>query len=269
MEDRSKSKFINMRGLHGRIKRSIVKNCVIKYWVRDRLKAEQINLLDISIGRFGDIHNYYLSGIRHIRGIDPDEKSIQEAMSRYTEMKKTRYKDLQDVHIDVKRISDKDIDLGKNHFNIVVCNFTLHYLFESQEHLMNTLSNISRVMKQGSHFIGTTIDGDKLKNLEKIEENKDFHFQKGSNFDKQESPFGRDYQFTLLDHHHTGNYFEKFDHETEFRVSIKTLIECCSMFGMKLIEYQPFNKFNWNRRNFSETERKISSLYCYFVFVKV
>ena len=53
----------------------------------------------------------------------------------------------------------KQYGTGKDGFNIVSCQFALHYFFENQSILQNFLRNISENCKVGGHFIGTCYDG--------------------------------------------------------------------------------------------------------------
>ena len=49
-------------------------------------------------------------------------------------------------------------------FDVVSCQFALHYFYESQETLSNFLDNINTYLKDGGYFIGTCLDGNLVKN---------------------------------------------------------------------------------------------------------
>ena len=57
-------------------------------------------------------------------------------------------------------------------FNLVSCQFAIHYMFENQTTLDNIVKNIDMVLKEGGYFFGTCLDGylvnEKLKNTNEI-----------------------------------------------------------------------------------------------------
>ena len=62
-------------------------------------------------------------------------------------------------------------------FNVVSCQFALHYMFKSDETLNNAISNINMLIKDKGYFIGTCFDGDAvaklLKDKDSVEGRKD------------------------------------------------------------------------------------------------
>ena len=260
--DRQNSKFINMRKLHGRIKRSLIQNSVIQTTLRRRIKSKDISIFDVSVGRFGDMHNYYLSGVRNVIGIDPDSDSIDEANKRY-QLSKKNYPDL-NASLFKETITQETITLPTTEsFDIAVCNFTLHYFFESEQMLRNALCNISKRLKKGGYFIGTTIV---MKETQF--DNNDILFKKGETF-HSDSQFGKSYEFKLLDNQNSGNYFNTDKLNIEYLVDIDTFVNVAKEYNLKLISIRPFDKIQGNRKYFSKTEKQVSNLYKTFVFVKL
>ena len=49
--------------------------------------------------------------------------------------------------------------IGKDGFNVVSCQFAIHYFFENQETLYTFLQNVSENCREGGYFIGTSYDG--------------------------------------------------------------------------------------------------------------
>ena len=47
-------------------------------------------------------------------------------------------------------------------FDLVSCQFSVHYMFETSETLDRFIANVARLTKSGGHFIGTTFDGDRV-----------------------------------------------------------------------------------------------------------
>lgn len=263
--DRRNSKFINMRKLHGRIKRSLIQNSVIQLTLRKRTKSKDISIFDVSVGRFGDMHNYYFSGVRNIVGIDPDEESIREANKRY-QLSKKNYHDLS-AELLKETITNETLSIEKlqtdKQFDIIVCNFTLHYFFQKQSMLVNAINNISGKLKKGGYFIGTTIVMEDL-----TFDKNDIHFKKGETYNS-DLPFGRSYEFKLIDNNDSGNYFNLDASNTEYRVDLDVFIKLCSKYKLKVISIRSFDKIQGNRKYFSKSEKQVSSLYKTFVFVKI
>lgn len=235
------SNFYNMRKLHLFIKGTLIR----KY------SNPGDKVFDVSVGRYGDMHNYYKAGIRHITGIDPDKNSIEEARKR-----SLVYPDLKSL-LSVDTISNSSISVPLEQYDTIVCNFTMHYLFANKNMLHNSIKNISERLKVGGYFIGTTLNGKLLDNTLN-----DCEFVKYI-------PNEDSYQFYLLDGPESGNYFNGVDNNIEYRVCLNTLREVCEEYNLKLINYIPFGKYKWNRSNFNASERKVSSLYCSFVFCKI
>lgn len=71
--------------------------------------------------------------------------------------------DVGDKRNTIDKILERCTDIKKTiTFDIVSCQFSLHYLYESEERLNTFLHNVSCRMAKGGFFIGTIIDGDKV-----------------------------------------------------------------------------------------------------------
>mgnify|MGYP006100173301 CR=1 FL=1 len=51
----------------------------------------------------------------------------------------------------------------KNKFNVVSCQFAVHYMFESEQKLSDFCSNINETLETDGYFFGTCLDGDLVK----------------------------------------------------------------------------------------------------------
>ncbi len=49
--------------------------------------------------------------------------------------------------------------INKNKFNLVSCQFAIHYFFESEQILDNFIDNLDLILKPGGYFFGTSLDG--------------------------------------------------------------------------------------------------------------
>jgi len=55
------------------------------------------------------------------------------------------------------------INIMKENFDVVSCQFAIHYMFESEESLDTFCKNVNDVMKVGGYFIGTCLNGVQVK----------------------------------------------------------------------------------------------------------
>lgn len=158
-------------------------------------------LIDLSVGKGGDLPKWIAAELSFVFGIDIARDNIENridgACARYLNYRKT-YKDIpkalfvngnsaenikngnaiftekgKQITKAVFGEGPKDIQkLGKGVFNqygkakdgfdIVSCQFALHYFFENQNTLQNFLRNVSETCKIGGYFIGTSYNGKKI-----------------------------------------------------------------------------------------------------------
>lgn len=176
-----------------------VKNKLIK-----NISKPGMTLIDLAVGKGGDIPKWINSKLRFILGIDISRDNIENridgACARYLNYKKKhKYmpkvlfiqgdtsKNIKNGEALANEKSHKllnaifgigaksEIELGKNIYNnfgiakngFDVCSiqFAIHYMFENIITFNNLLRNASSVTKIGGHFIGTTYDGAKIFNM--------------------------------------------------------------------------------------------------------
>jgi len=176
-----------------------VKNKLIK-----NLSRPGMTLIDLAVGKGGDIPKWLNSKLRFVLGIDVSRDNIENridgACARYLNYKK-KHKIMPkvlfvqgDTSKNIKNgealYSEKsyklvngifgigaksEIELGKNVYNnfgvakngfdICSIQFAIHYMFENIITFNNLLRNASSVTKIGGHFIGTTYDGQQIFNM--------------------------------------------------------------------------------------------------------
>lgn len=265
MANRNKSRFINLRNFHNSLKGALIKESV------KLLNRKPVKLFDISVGRMGDYHNWNKADIKYVFGVDPDKESIKEAENRLKEIKKRHYNKTF-VNLAVGKITDEYFDVKfprTQIFDIVSCQFTLHYFFKNQQMLDNALYRIIYTLKPGGYFIGTTIDGHLL-NKKLIEHcgkmEKENYYKIEKKYNQYKKPFGNEYNFELYDVDKSGIYFKR--ESIEYLVSKQVLIQACMHFGLKLIKIQDFSESEIKHR-MTEPEKDISHLYFSFIFQKI
>jgi len=254
---RNESDYIRLRKFHNNVKRQLIKS----------VSKKGDTLFDISVGRMGDYFSWNNNDIKFVYGIDPDVLSIEEAKNRLEGIKKDK-RNKTEVKLEVARITDKKskINLDRK-FDLISCQFSIHYFFQNQEMFDTALERISKSLKKGGYFIGTTIDGIKLDYLLKNGEIDHKFYNIKKHYKIFDTPFGNKYTFLLKDKAISGNYLATAS--TEYIVSKKVLQEACAHFGMRLIEYQDFEEKYNNRFNLKNYEKFISFLNFSFIFQKI
>jgi mRNA (guanine-N7-)-methyltransferase len=189
-------------------------------------------------------------------------------------------------------------------FQIVSCQFALHYFFEHRQNLENVLKLVSRYLVPGGYFIGTTINGEKIRRLM---DSKRVHTEKLFTITNEKAfkmnAYGNKYRFLINDSGDKGNYFNTTGVSTEYLVDFKQLTELCSQYGLfpvyenyfeTYLDKEGYVKFaktgsilekttkppnvydftdilrRWKPKSepLNEDERKLNDLYSAFVFVK-
>ena len=279
-EMRNESTIIAMRDLHNWIKNILIANTVILYKQTTRQAGQpQIALLDIAVGRGGDLAKWNKAGINYVYGFDVSDKSInskdpedQGAKERLSNFKNIRIKD---VHFEVGNAMKPSVELKRSIngflennklelFNIVSCQFALHYFFKSEETLRNVLKMVSDSLSVGGFFIGTTIDGDAIKKLFKNTKERVYStqlFRIERNFPKTVTkPFGNEYSFTIFDTFDKSNYFNTMGVSTEYLVNFKKLEEVAKDYSLELIKVNLFDDYSLGKTvKFTEVKKSVIS----------
>ena len=151
---------------------------------------KKLDILDIGVGRGGDINKFFHAKVNSLIGIDINSAGIYSgsdgAISRYNTFKKklpqfpkmtflvadARYKldynnqktigNLNDESVkNIKEVFGEDEE-SKNHnkFDIFNIQLVIHYLFENKNTFENMCYNINRYLKRGGLILITVFDGE-------------------------------------------------------------------------------------------------------------
>jgi len=293
--DRNQSTVIKMLKFHNYIKGVLITNITDYYY---STKKKEISLLDIAVGRGGDLFKWKNAYITNVFGFDISSESIKEANERLlnNDFNKMNIKLLQGVpgsesiNTEIYKFL---LSVKQQKFDLVSCQFALHYFFKDQATLRQVLKLVSDSLYKGGYFFGTTVNGGTLmdyfeqlpgedtvikKNLFRIER----FFSK--NFRKK---FGNKYSFTIYDSTYSGNYFNKMGTSTEYLVLFDELNKIAMEYSLVPVDMNFFeNKLNGgyttsrsNIINFSDlykdkfdlsdSEKELSFLNSTFVFKKI
>ena len=171
-----------------------------------------------------------------------------------------------------------------NGFDIVSCQFSLHYFFENEGALNTLLENISNSLQIKGKFVGTCLNGSKVFNLLKNENTVVRFNSKTNQVVWSIKKLYSDHMNFTNDNSSLGMpidvYFESIGTTTkEYLVNIEYLIQKCSDFNLRLIRNGGFNeafeelkisKLKYGKSLDMTEELKVYSfLHEYFVFERV
>lgn len=271
-----------LRKFHNFIKTQLIINSCIK------INAK--NLLDVACGRGGDLQKWLNDKInlKYILAFDYHKESIYNsikkgdsfdgAIARFQNIKNNYKRKMPFINFKQLNLLDNNIlskinNIDSNKlYDIVSCQFALHYFCENDDILDNTLYVISQKLRKDGLFIGTATDGDLINNILKygnvniplltlVKQNKNnylFYIQ-------------TDVNKTLT----RQNYFEIQGVSSEYYLFKNKLQKLCLKNDLQLIEYKSFHdwyllyKKNNKMLQMSIYEMVISFLNFSFVFKKI
>jgi mRNA (guanine-N7-)-methyltransferase len=195
-EGRQTSRIIRLRNFN-----NWVKTVLINLHTRPGCRV-----LDLCCGKGGDLMKWAKVKASALVACDTAAVSISQAVERYNKMSSVTFRpkllvgDCFDVRLTDYLEEDEC-------FDIVSCQFAMHYAFESKERARQMLLNVTERLKPGGFFIGTTPDANvvvrKLRAVDglsignavfKIDLDDSFEDKK---FARDGSCFGIRYNFTL------------------------------------------------------------------------
>jgi mRNA (guanine-N7-)-methyltransferase len=302
-ERRGNSSIIGLRDFHNWIKRMMITN------IKNTLKKENISLLDIAVGRGGDLDKWNQAGIKNVYGFDKDKESIfsinpfnpgaEQRLKNYRNLKVNVKFAVGDATLPTTDMLDKiDSFLHENKqdsFQMISCQFALHYFFKSEQSVRIVFSLIQKYLRKGGYFFGTTVDSTYVKTY--LKENKKHQlFEISSNMFKVKShtPFGNKYTFEIKDTvDSSGNYFNIMGASEEYLVDFGVLIKIAQEYGLVPVYKNFFESYTLNgkteytstksfmtfdeiknlwqpkTRAMNEDELEINKFYRTFVFQKI
>lgn len=168
----------------------------------------QYKILDLGVGRGGDILKYYYVLADMVVGIDPDleglTNSTDSAVSRYQNSKKThanfppmyfiqanpanllkydeQVKILGKMNSDNKNLFNRFFtwDDKRIIFDRMCSQFSIHYLLANHNSWNGLIENINMYLREGGYIIITTFDGDLVKNkLKDVDKFTEYYVENG------------------------------------------------------------------------------------------
>jgi len=272
-----------------------VKNELIQY-----RKKNQTTLLDLAVGKGGDLRKWKNAGYKVILGIDVSKKSLDEFKKR---TKNIKGMDIYIVHGD----STKDIRSGacaydeegkktlktffKKYpdikFDKIVCNFAIHYMFmddkdrTGKERISSFFTNIKKLLSDNGNFVGTMLSGNILekkllnqKEIVAVKNKKEFYKIKKVEpfYKKPETKFSYAQVFNSKFYNNQIIVSrEGWEQEIPENIVYESVLSLIAKYhGLSRVGmFDNFNQYYDPSFKLSSNEKKISFLHKTFVFRKV
>jgi hypothetical protein len=149
--------LVIMRKLHNRVKNDMLKTYLKK----------SDNIIDIGSGRGGDLNKWQKIELNTVYAVEPDLENGEEFMTRLREMQKSKKEDntlfikLLSVGAEETEKISKKVDVK---INAITSFFSLTYFGESSEKYQGLMDTIN-LIPEGGYFIGSVMDGNRVKIL--------------------------------------------------------------------------------------------------------
>ncbi|ELP92242.1 mRNA cap guanine-N7 methyltransferase, putative [Entamoeba invadens IP1] len=228
-QERNKSQISDLRKYN-----NWVKACLIHEYVQ-----ENTTVLDFCGGKGGDIQKFDNSKVKHLVIADLSTVSLEHAMERIKSRTNKLSFDCQTVPGDcfaqdfVGKLPDLDYD-------VVSCQFAIHYSFSSPETARQAIENVTSRLKVGGIFLGTTVNAYRVvKKLRCVPGtsfgNGLFKIEFDKAVDKEHIPiYGAQYNFKLVD---------AIEDLPEFLIPFCEFHKICEDFGLRLVALWDLNQF--------------------------
>jgi mRNA (guanine-N7-)-methyltransferase len=250
LKKRNQTYFIKMRNFHNYVKR----------YLYNKYTYNINNLLELAVGKAGDLPKWNRNNIKNVIGYDIDKDSIQEGKKRIkNNINHGKYT------LKVKDLSKDIIGESTTKYDVISAQFSFHYFFKTKETFETIIVSIKNNIKNGGYFIGSIFDGDSVKKL--IGDKNSISFNK--NGVKLFSLKKEDNSNAF------GNKLEVYLHGTvldkptiEYLVDFKFLKKLFEDNGFELVETKMFSEFYKDSFDMNLISKKISFLNRIFVFRK-
>jgi len=162
-------------------------------------QTKKMSVLDLGVGRGGDIMKFFHARVNYMVGIDIDANGLHYAtdgaLSRYNNFKSKfpKFPKMEFIQADagtilkpedqektIGRMTDENKTLinkyfgeSRKKFDVINCQFAIHYLFKDDIVLNNLCDNINMYLEKDGYFLVSTMDADIVYDRLKKGEKKD------------------------------------------------------------------------------------------------
>jgi len=150
----SSSKRVSIAKYHSSIKWDIIKNLKLK---------DNSAVLDLAVGRGGDLFKYTSRSVDLILGIDIDAGAVFEAQERWDKKPNPKVT----LRLLAEDAASENVPswirkTTRRKFNLTVCNFAIHYFFKDKTKLSALVDTMAKHTKKGGFVWITCPDGGSL-----------------------------------------------------------------------------------------------------------
>ncbi|XP_033125313.1 mRNA cap guanine-N7 methyltransferase-like [Anneissia japonica] len=243
LKARGQSRIFFMRNFNNWTKSMSIGDTLTK--IRQGDWKKKISVLDLCCGKGGDLLKWKKGQINHLICVDIAGVSVEQAKSRYQEMKQKAQNDR--YHQNVFSAEFYTADCSKTricelyedpdtYFDLCSCQFSFHYSFESLSQARMMLRNACERLKPGGYFIGTTPNANEL--VKRLQESEGVSFGNEVyriTFENKDSfpLFGCKYDFHL----------DGVVDCPEFLVYMPLMQEMAKEFDMELVCHKTFKEY--------------------------
>ena len=247
--------------------------------ILNNVNINELSLLDLGCRVGNDLNRWIKLKIKRVVGIDISEKSLIEANERYKNNKNMNKINIKFYQSDLSKYDEKLTNILKKEkkFNIITCNFVIHYLFVNEKALRNLFQIINNNLELGGLFIGSAFDKNlvlKTYNELKKKENPKLEIIPMNNFENESLNYNRKYSIRLGLKTDINTYFSDGPSD-EYLVDYNELSKIAFEYNLKLIYFKNFKdiynevKNTYNCRKLSHDDEQISFMNYSFKFRKI
>lgn len=239
LRERFNSPIFYLRNFNNWVKSVLIQEYSDK--IREKDYGRSMRVLDICCGKGGDLSKWQKARVEHVVFADIAEVSVQQCENRYEDLRARcgRLFSAEFIAADCskEKLRDKYRDPSIS-FDLVSCQFGLHYSFESLTQAKRMLTNISECLKPGGFFFGTIPNAYEI--VSRAQKSPDFSFGNRIynikllfDVEKGYPLFGGKYDFHL----------EGVVDCPEFLVNFKLLTKLAATYGLELVYKAQFSDF--------------------------
>ncbi|KAJ8726509.1 hypothetical protein PYW07_001207 [Mythimna separata] len=165
LSERFNSPIYYLRNFNNWVKSVLIQEYTEK--IREKDYGRTLRVLDICCGKGGDLSKWQKARVDHVVFADIAEVSVQQCQTRHNDLRARsrggRLFSAEFIAADCSKetLRDKYRDPSIS-FDVVSCQFGLHYSFESLPQAKRMLTNISECLKPGGYFFGTIPDANEI-----------------------------------------------------------------------------------------------------------
>ena len=267
--------FKNMRRFHNKIKETLF----------NKYTNSNTDLLELCVGKGGDLHKWIYNNVKYVCGYDMNERSLNECNERYKNLlRNTPHCKFNADFYKLDLRCDNTNQVIRSHtnpksdqfFNVVSCQFAIHYFMESKKTLDNLISILDTNLQNDGIFMITYMDkksvdalftehqstSNKCMITYKEDNGNIVYFLKKTLSDNNEKYFGNKLKIFLDGNNVLNECSEEFLVDSDF------LIHYLKNRGYTCIESDFFYNKNTSTFSLNNYEKTISSLNMYGIFKK-